>query len=169
MDWAVAPRRAFRRDLPTPREPRPPDSTAPDRRVPRGAHRAAGEGQFPCIVITEPPDSTSSCARTRSGSRTSNFGSALPKGPGLGFVGSPPRVPETVEQAVATAFRPEPLNRIDRLVVFRPLPRDVLREILHKELHDVFRRRGLHNREWVVIRDETAIDFLLDRGTTPQW
>jgi ATP-dependent Clp protease ATP-binding subunit ClpC len=98
---------------------------------------------------------------------TSNLGSALPKGPGLGFVGSPPRVPETVEQAVATAFRPELLNRIDRLVVFRPLSRDVLREILHKELHDVFRRRGLRNREWVVIWDETAIDFLLDRGTTP--
>jgi ATP-dependent Clp protease ATP-binding subunit ClpA len=35
---------------------------------------------------------------------TSNLGSALPKGPGLGFVGSPPRVPETVEQAVATAI-----------------------------------------------------------------
>lgn len=98
---------------------------------------------------------------------TSNLGAALPKGPGLGFGGTARRVPDTVEHAVTAAFRPELLNRIDRLVVFRPLSRDVLREILHKELHDVFRRRGLRNREWVLIWDETAIDFLLDRGTTP--
>jgi ATP-dependent Clp protease ATP-binding subunit ClpC len=98
---------------------------------------------------------------------TSNLGSTVPTGPGLGFGGGQRYSSDTVEQAVARAFRREFFNRIDRLVVFRPLSRDVLREILHKELRDVFRRRGLRNRDWVVVWDETAIDFLLDRGTTP--
>ena len=50
---------------------------------------------------------------------------------GLGFspahAGSPRR---SVQQAVTRAFRPEFLNRIDRTVVFRPLSRPVMREIL---------------------------------------
>lgn len=98
---------------------------------------------------------------------TSNLGSALPTGPGLGFAGGAGHSAETVERTVTRAFRPEFFNRIDRLVVFRPLSRDVLREILHKELREVFRRRGLRNRDWVVVWDDTAIEFLLDRGTTP--
>ena len=98
---------------------------------------------------------------------TSNLGAALPVGPGLGFGGTPRPAAESVEQAVARAFRREFFNRIDRILVFRPLSREVLRDILHKELRDVFRRRGLRNRDWVVVWDETAIDFLLDRGTTP--
>ena len=98
---------------------------------------------------------------------TSNLGSALPAGPALGFGSAPRPAPERVEQAVSRAFRPEFFNRIDRIVVFRPLSRDVLRDILHKELRDVFKRRGLRNRDWAVMWDESAIDFLLDRGTTP--
>lgn len=98
---------------------------------------------------------------------TSNLGSALPAGPALGFGAAPRPAPERVEQAVSRAFRPEFFNRIDRIVVFRPLSRDVLRDILHKELRDVFKRRGLRNRDWAVMWDESAIDFLLDRGTTP--
>lgn len=98
---------------------------------------------------------------------TSNLGSAIPAGPALGFGAAPRPAPERVEQAVSRAFRPEFFNRIDRIVVFRPLSRDVLRDILHKELRDVFKRRGLRNRDWAVMWDESAIDFLLDRGTTP--
>ncbi len=98
---------------------------------------------------------------------TSNLGSTLPTGPGLGFGGTSRPPAESVEKAIERAFRREFFNRIDRVVVFRPLSRDVLREILHKELRDVFERRGLRNRGWVVVWDETAIDFLLERGTTP--
>jgi ATP-dependent Clp protease ATP-binding subunit ClpC len=98
---------------------------------------------------------------------TSNLGSAIPRGPGLGFSNAPPPQKDRVEHAMAETFRPELINRIDRLVVFRPLTRDVLREILQKELRAIFDRRGLRNRDWVVIWDDTAVDFLLDRGTTP--
>lgn len=98
---------------------------------------------------------------------TSNLGAAIPRGPGLGFANAPLPATNRVEQAIAETFRPEFINRIDRVVVFRPLSRDVLREILHKELRDIFERRGLRNRDWAVIWDDTAVDFLLDRGTTP--
>jgi ATP-dependent Clp protease ATP-binding subunit ClpC len=98
---------------------------------------------------------------------TSNLGSAIPKGPGLGFANTPLPPKDRVEHVISQTFRPELVNRLDRLVVFRPLSRDVLREILQKELRDIFERRGLRNRDWVVIWDDTAVDFLLDRGTTP--
>ena len=72
-----------------------------------------------------------------------------------------------VDRAVARAFRPEFLNRLDRVVVFRPLTREVMREILDKELRDVQQRRGLRNREWAVVWEDSALEFLLDRGFSP--
>ena len=75
------------------------------------------------------------------------------------------RAREHFTSEVQAFVRPEFFNRIDRIVVFRPLSRDVLRDILHKELRDVFRRRGLRNRDWAVMWDESAIDFLLDRDS----
>ena len=66
---------------------------------------------------------------------TSNLGSAIPRGPGVGFggdVGSVRR-PDVVK-SVARSFRPEFLNRLDRVVVFRPLGREIMRALLEKEL-----------------------------------
>ena len=62
---------------------------------------------------------------------TSNLGATIPTGAGLGF--SPAAggfVARSVEKAVTKTFRREFLNRIDRTVVFRPLSRPVMREIL---------------------------------------
>ena len=54
---------------------------------------------------------------------TSNVGAPLATGPALGFAASAAArfAPAGVERAVARAFRPELLNRLDRVVVFRPL------------------------------------------------
>jgi ATP-dependent Clp protease ATP-binding subunit ClpC len=98
---------------------------------------------------------------------TSNLGANIPSGLGLGFldrtgafsVGS-------VRRDVEKVFRKEFLNRIDRVIVFRPLGRDTMRSILRKELDDVFRRRGLRNRQWALELDEAASEFLLNRGFT---
>ena len=73
----------------------------------------------------------------------------------------------SVEQAVTRAFRPEFLNRIDRTVVFRPLSRPVMREILAGELEAVLARRGLRGRQWAVEFDDSALEFLLAEGFTP--
>ena len=41
-----------------------------------------------------------------------------------------------------------------------------MRNLVHKELADVLRRRGLRTRSWAVEWDESAIDFLLEKGFT---
>ena len=100
---------------------------------------------------------------------TSNLGSAIPQGSGLGFSGDKKGFSESsVTKAVRTAFRPEFLNRIDRVVVFRPLSRSIVREILLKELNDVLSRRGFRNKDWAVEWEESALDFLLDKGFTEE-
>ena len=58
------------------------------------------------------------------------------------------------------------MNRIDRVVVFRPLNRGVVRDILLKELNDVLQRRGFRDRDWAVEWEESALDYLLDKGFT---
>lgn len=99
---------------------------------------------------------------------TSNVGGAVPNGPGLGFSPETP-VFETrgVHRALEQSFRREFLNRIDRVIAFQPLSRATMRAVLEKELDDVFTRRGLRNRDWAVEFEDSAIEFLLDHGFTP--
>ena len=99
---------------------------------------------------------------------TSNLGATIPTGAGIGF--SPAAggfVARSVEQAVTKTFRREFVNRIDRTVVFRPLSRPVMREILSAELESVLARRGLRSRQWAVEFDDSALEFLLNAGFTP--
>jgi ATP-dependent Clp protease ATP-binding subunit ClpC len=98
---------------------------------------------------------------------TSNVGSALPTAAGPGFTHTPAVETFTragVERNVARAFRPEFLNRLDRVVVFAPLGRDVMRAVLENELTAVLGRRGFRMRPWAVEWDESAIEFLLAKG-----
>lgn len=99
---------------------------------------------------------------------TTNVGSTLARSAGPGFTataGSYSR--NTVERALHDTFRREFINRLDRVVLFKPLDRSLMREILHKELRRTLQRRGLRNREWAVEWEPSAIEFLLDRGFTP--
>jgi ATP-dependent Clp protease ATP-binding subunit ClpC len=98
---------------------------------------------------------------------TSNLGATIRPGDGIGFS------PDTrsfsihqVQKAIGTTFRREFINRLDRVVVFHPLSRTVMRNILFKELNHVFQRRGLRNREWAVEWEESALNFLLEKGFT---
>jgi ATP-dependent Clp protease ATP-binding subunit ClpC len=98
---------------------------------------------------------------------TSNLGSRIPAGTSLGFTDRTGQFSEvTVQREINNAFRPEFLNRLDRVVVFRPLERDTMREILRKDLAEAFKRRGLRNRTWAVEWDGSALEFLLERGFT---
>lgn len=99
---------------------------------------------------------------------TSNVGSTLSRGAGPGFTASAGGWSRsTVEKALAETFRREFINRLDRVVLFRPLDRAAMRGILHKELARALERRGLRNRDWAVEWEPSAIEFLLDRGFTP--
>jgi ATP-dependent Clp protease ATP-binding subunit ClpC len=98
---------------------------------------------------------------------TSNLGAADHRGGSLGFTSSDGVFSEAqVMRVIGNTFRPEFVNRLDRVVVFRPLSRGVMRDILRKELADVLGRRGFRNREWAVEWEESALEFLLDRGFT---
>ena len=98
---------------------------------------------------------------------TSNIGATQHRSAGLGFATADANFnPDQVVRAISATFRPEFVNRLDRLVVFRPLSRSVMRDILRKELRDVLQRRGFRSREWAVEWEESAIEFLLDKGFT---
>ena len=71
-------------------------------------------------------------------------------------------------RAVGQTFRPEFQNRLDKVIVFRPLSRDLMRDILKKELARVLDRRGFKDREWAVEWEASALEFLLERGFTPE-
>ncbi len=100
---------------------------------------------------------------------TSNLGAAKEFTPSVGFGGrsGPQFDPSALNKIVKKSFRPEFVNRLDRVIVFKPFTRDVMREILRKELRDVPQRRGLRSRQWAVEYAHSAIEFLLEKGFTP--
>ncbi len=99
---------------------------------------------------------------------TSNLGAAVPTDAPMGFAGAQAGFdPSSVSGEIEKVFRREFINRIDRVVIFRPLSRDIMRDILQKELDLAFQRRGLRARSWAVEWDEAAINFLLEKGFTP--
>ncbi|MGH7124401.1 MAG: AAA family ATPase [Stellaceae bacterium] len=100
---------------------------------------------------------------------TSNLGATAHRGGGLGFLPDVGAYSEDqVLRAVGQTFRPEFVNRIDKIIVFKPLSRDLMRTILRKELNALLERRGLRRRDWAVEWEASAIEFLLDRGFSPE-
>ncbi len=99
---------------------------------------------------------------------TSNLGARISSGTNIGFtLGDVSFSRSAVEREVKGTFRPEFINRIDQVVIFHPLSRDVMRQILRRELEEVLDRRGFRKRSWAVEWDESAVDFLLQQGFTP--
>jgi ATP-dependent Clp protease ATP-binding subunit ClpC len=102
---------------------------------------------------------------------TSNYGAAVDSRNPLGFgaAGGLRFNPAGVERGMKKAFRPEFLNRIDRIIVFRPFERDQIRALLQRELTQVLERRGFRTRPWVVEWDESALEFLAEKGFSPEF
>jgi len=74
---------------------------------------------------------------------TSNLGATSHHGLRLGFSpGDDIYSGDQVLRAVSQTFRPEFQNRLDKVIVFRPLSRELMRDILKKELSRVLERRG---------------------------
>ncbi len=96
---------------------------------------------------------------------TTNLGATGHQSSGLGF--APMASAYTTDQvlrAIGQTFRPEFQNRLDKVIVFRPLTREHMRGILKKELDRLFERRGLKDRAWAVEWEATALEFLLEKG-----
>jgi ATP-dependent Clp protease ATP-binding subunit ClpC len=100
---------------------------------------------------------------------TTNLGATSHRGSGLGF--SPVTgffSGDQIMQAVGRTFRPEFQNRLDKVIVFNPLTRDLMRGILKKELTRVLERRGFKDRAWAVEWEASAQEFLLEKGFSPE-
>jgi ATP-dependent Clp protease ATP-binding subunit ClpC len=108
---------------------------------------------------------------------TSNLGSDLisRQGTVLGF-GSDSSSSETAQETALNeqmmrrlreAFRPEFLNRIDEIIVFRQLDRDELRQITRLLLEET--RRRLHAQDVTLEFTDAAVDWIADRGFQPEF
>ncbi len=104
---------------------------------------------------------------------TSNIGAELIKNQGgFGFGKKGPesdfdRMKEVLHKEVERHFRPEFINRLDETIVFRPLTRENLTNIVEFELAKVFKRlteHGLH----LELTDQ-AKEFLIDKGYNPEF
>lgn len=74
-------------------------------------------------------------------------------------------------EAARRKFTPEFMNRLDKIVVFRPLGQAELRKILDIELHLVQQRifASSQERAFVFQLTDAAKAFLLDEGTDPKY
>lgn len=100
---------------------------------------------------------------------TTNLGATSHRSSGLGFARSEDTfTSDQILRAVGQTFRPEFQNRIDKIIVFRPLTRELMRGILKKELAGLLERRGFKDREWAVEWEASALEFLLEKGFTPE-
>jgi ATP-dependent Clp protease ATP-binding subunit ClpC len=93
---------------------------------------------------------------------TSNVGSDSIGRKSLGFGDDERNLSDVIRREIDDRFRPELLNRLDRIIVFRPLAKEHLREIVKRELTDALKRATDAQRVACEAGDD-VIDWLLDR------
>ena len=101
---------------------------------------------------------------------TSNVGSRVVTDAPVGFGRTaPPPDPNLTLRELARAFRPEFLNRIDRIVMFRPLSEETAEKIARRELARVVERGGIARRRLIVDVDPAVLPVLLREGYSPAY
>jgi ATP-dependent Clp protease ATP-binding subunit ClpC len=104
---------------------------------------------------------------------TSNIGAELIKGgQSFGFgkrdeVQDYERIKSALMSECEKFFRPEFLNRLDEIIVFRPLVKDDLYQIIEIELKKV--RQRLESKGMKLELDQAAKDFLIEKGFNPDF
>jgi ATP-dependent Clp protease ATP-binding subunit ClpC len=104
---------------------------------------------------------------------TSNVGAKdISKNKSLGFTApdfkaSFERMAEKVKEELQHVFNPEFLNRVDDIIVFHPLQRDHIRQIVAILLQET--RKRLSEEELSVRLSEAATDFLVTHGFDEQY
>ena len=74
---------------------------------------------------------------------------------------------ERLQVAIEKYFRPEFLNRLDDVIVFHPLNRDNLKQIVDIELSKV--RSRLRDRGLELILPDDAKEYIIDKGYNPDY
>jgi len=104
---------------------------------------------------------------------TSNLGAELIKGGGgFGFQKRSAEVDygnikTVLMKEIERFFRPEFINRLDDVIVFRPLNKDDLVQIINYELAKVSKRLALQGMKMEF--DQLAKDFLIEKGYNPEF
>jgi ATP-dependent Clp protease ATP-binding subunit ClpC len=104
---------------------------------------------------------------------TSNIGADVIKNQtGLGFQRTAPelafsRMRDELMREVEKAFRPEFLNRLDEVIVFHPLTKANLRQIIDIEIRGVTER--LLQRQITLVLTDEAKEHLIDQGYNPEF
>jgi len=104
---------------------------------------------------------------------TSNIGAELIKNQaGFGFgkktlESNYEKMKDTLQKEVERHFRPEFLNRVDDVIVFKALTRENLQTIVDFELAKVFKRLTEHGLKLEL--NEQAKEFLIDKGYNPEF
>lgn len=70
------------------------------------------------------------------------------------------------QRKVEAYFRPEFVNRLDQIVVFKPLDERAMRQIARRELGEVLLREGLVRRNVLVEIDDNVLNLLMEQGFT---
>lgn len=103
---------------------------------------------------------------------TSNLGADLiKKSTEVGFAAQEgsldyEHIKEKILAAVKKHFKPEFLNRLNDVVIFRPLQKEGLLKVIEIELKKLLAR--LERREVFVTLDDKAKEFLVDKGFQPE-
>jgi len=79
----------------------------------------------------------------------------------------PGKMEQLIQQALREHFRPEFLNRVDEIVIFRPLTREDLRAIVDLTVEGL--RRMLADREIGLKLTDAARDALAEEGYDPNF
>ena len=76
-------------------------------------------------------------------------------------------VEELVMGDLRNSFRPEFPNRLDEIIMFKPLNKDNIGSIINLLINDVNRR--LEDKELKVVLSDTAKDYIVDHGFDPMY
>jgi ATP-dependent Clp protease ATP-binding subunit ClpC len=99
---------------------------------------------------------------------TSNLGARdIGKGKGLGFHSASDKtqyevMEQKVQDEIQRAFNPEFINRLDDVIVFHPLSREQIAQIVYNLLADVQKR--LSDEQLTLKLTDEAVDFLVEHG-----
>jgi ATP-dependent Clp protease ATP-binding subunit ClpC len=77
------------------------------------------------------------------------------------------KMKETLKGSMDRTFRPEFLNRVDDIIVFRPLTKDDMKNIIDIELAKVFKR--LQEKNLKLVMSDEAKDLLIEKGYSPEF
>jgi ATP-dependent Clp protease ATP-binding subunit ClpC len=104
---------------------------------------------------------------------TSNIGATSPGTPlGFGGNGNPSAADVDKDRTfreLTRFFRPEFLNRLDRIVQFHPLSIEVAEQIARREVDLVLQRSGIRRRGLTIDIDPAVISLLVSEGYSPHF